>query len=243
MTTLSIHEIADELRASSDLYAPVSDDYGCIALFFKNNSGTITEKGITITDKTPKLGQLASTIHASAKVASDLLEASFDNQARAFKALLLGLKDKDESIEALFNVEVSSNVEVMKTVTHDFKSIHGQLCGADMFGIATKEKNEKAIQMMLDFLNDKPFDPAQLTPELAKFFAIYETIAPQHKALMKASFEGMLQTFAKCCVVRMCPVSIHGKLLTTSKFIMNLKIRPVLDHFGIKPETLVVGTF
>lgn len=239
-------------------YSLVPDDYTCISMFFSINPEAITSKGIRIAEAYPKMFEFCVSLVSKGKITSAEFETVFNKQVADFNDKIVEMKPLDPAIDEMFQVEMSAELSAMTMLSKTFEDLTAQLRAADFIGYAKQDGFKKGITYMIEIMEDRftvpttssvadksvvPSNVAEdasatkLSPEIKKFFGLYEKIIPSHKAILKKEFKILLASFARCCMIRRLPVAVAGKLQLCQTFIKELPLKPIFDYLGVPVDT------
>lgn len=225
-----------EIAQFSQFYANIPDDYACIKMFFAINRKSITKKGVTVSDKYPKMFQFCLEIYNRGIDIGTNLEREFDDRTTKFKDTIVTLKDTDPVMAEMFKVELSAGVTAISTITLNFDEMTALIVTPGMAGGSDmKAKFSKGIDTVIRILRGEGhmIDTTGFSDDIKKFFVLYEKLSPPSKETLCDDFKIILNLFAKCVFVRRFPIVVSGKLLFCSTFISDLQVRDIFNFLGI----------
>jgi hypothetical protein len=218
------------------VYANISDDFTCIAYFFKLNDKTITSKGIRVSDKYPKMMMFCSELLTRAEAARDAAIAQFNTQYQTFKDELARLKTRDENIDAITSADEWSETKVFINA-ETFDQIVGLIGTSGFITSNKRETFKKIIGVMLDLMRNTPIDTSTFSEQKKKFYEHFSAISENNRVHLTREFEAVLRYFAKCVLYSRCPVAISGKLHCARRFIKDLELKAIFAYLGISADS------
>lgn len=256
MSLPRIENIANELRLNIKECETIGDDVDCI----KKMSTSISNAFLT---ENPDFDNIFAPlklftvfvkyIYNQRQEMIKLIDAETNENIRDFELFVLEQKSSNPDVNAIFNVDISTEVSLLLKIDRTVDNLFKQIAGLLAVGKLDDKIFSTSLNLLLDMLEEKQISTGSSSSSshadashydvhdtIKIIYNMYSKIDNDLKSIFKEKLTKALISFFNSFYVRRTPVSLKGNFMFFTSFISAIKMKLIQDRLNIKKERYTI---